>query len=92
MDLLIIIVVLVVLALLGWLAVSMVGSLRARRVGGAWWAAFFGCLAVGVVAGGWCGFCFRYQPEPTLRVIGFPLPSAIFVPKIDPDGVERWED
>ena len=92
MELLIIIVVLVVLALLAWLSVRMVRSLQARIVGWAWWAAFFGCLAVGFVAGVWFGFCFKYQPEPTLRVMGFPLPSAILIQKIGPDGVEGWED
>jgi len=78
--------------LAGWLSVGMVRSLRARRVGWAWWAAFFGCLVIGFVLGVWFGWCFKYQPEPTLRVIGFPLPSAFFVQKIDTDGVQRWED
>jgi hypothetical protein len=92
MELLFGVIVLVVLVLLGWLSVSMVRSLRARRVGWPWWAAFFGCLVIGFVSGVWFGWCFKYQSEPTLRVIGFPLPSAIFVQKIDADGVERWED
>jgi hypothetical protein len=82
----------VVLALVVWLFVAVVCSLRARRVGWPWWAAFFGCLVIGFVSGVWFAYCFKYQPEPTLRVMGFPLPSAIFVHKMDADGVERWED
>ncbi len=88
----IIIIIVVVFGLLGWLCVAMVRSLWVRRVGWPWWAAFFLCLVVGFKSCAWFAYSFKYQPEPTLRVMGFPLPSAIFVQKIDADGVERWED
>jgi hypothetical protein len=85
-------IIIIVLGLLGWIAVSMVRSLQARSVSWPWRAAFFGCLVIGFVSGVWFGFCFRYQPEPTLRVMGFPLPSALFVQKTDANGVEQWVD
>ena len=86
------IILIVVLALLGWLAVIAVRSLRARGVGWPWWAALVGCVVAGFALGVWFGFCFEYQPSSTFRVIGFPLPSACFVHKTDVDGVERWID
>lgn len=42
-------VLLVVLALLGWLAVNAVRSLRTQVVGPLWWATLFGSALVGVV-------------------------------------------
>ncbi len=85
-------IIIVVLGLLGWLAFLAVRSLKRRGVGWPWWAVLGVCLIIGLVAGVWFGYCFEYQPEPTLRVTGFPLPSALFVHKVDADGVERWED
>src|SRR5271157_1900744 len=92
MALLFMIIIIVALVLLCWLAVCEVRSLQARGVGWPWWAAFFACLVIGFVSGVWFSYCFTYQPEPTLRVMGFPLPSAIFVQKMDADGVEWWKD
>jgi hypothetical protein len=86
------IILIVVLALPGWLSVIAVRSLRARGVGWPWWSALVGCVVIGFALGVWFGFFFKYQPEPTFRVIGFPLPSACFVQKMDIDGVERWID
>lgn len=37
-----------------------------------------GLVAAGCVAAVWCTFFLEYQPNPTLRIVGFPLPVAVF--------------
>jgi len=86
------IVIIVVIALLGWLALVAAGSLKRQCVGWLWWAALVGCLVVGFSLGVWFGLFFEYRPEPKLRVVGFPLPSVCFVQETDANGVERWID
>jgi ABC-type xylose transport system permease subunit len=54
------IIIIAVLALLGWLSVSTVRSLRARGVGFPWWATLVGCVIVGFCLGVWFGFFFEY--------------------------------
>ena len=86
------IIIIVVLALLGWLALVAVRSLKRRDVGWLWWSALVGCLIIGFSLGIWFGLFFEYRPEPKFRVVGFPLPSVCFVQEKSADGVERWID
>jgi hypothetical protein len=39
---------------------------------------FFILFAIGCVTAVWCTFFLEYQPRPTLRIRGFPLPVAVF--------------
>lgn len=86
------IIIIAVLALLGWLSVSAVRSLLARGVGFPWWAILVSCVIVGFCLGVWFGFFFEYQPSPRLRVIGCPVPVVCFVLETSADGKEQWTD
>ena len=81
-----------VLAVLGWLALCAVRSFMARRVGWTWWTALAACLAIGIVSGVWFGFFFEYQPFPRLRIIGCPIPVVVFALETDADGNQCWTD
>jgi hypothetical protein len=39
---------------------------------------FAALVVAGCAAVAWCTFHLEYQPSPTLRVLGFPAPVAIF--------------
>jgi hypothetical protein len=86
------IVIIVGLALLGWIYVCAIRSLRARGVGLLWWTALVGSLVIGFAVGVWGGFFFEYQPEPKFRVIGCPVPVVCFVFEKHGDGEEHWVD
>lgn len=81
-----------VLALLGWLGLCAVRSLWAHRVGWPWWTALAVCLAIGFSLGVWFGFFFEYQPSPRLRIISCPVPVVAFALETDADGKECWTD
>src|SRR5688572_27404992 len=40
--------------------------------------AFAALCVAGVAAAVWCTFFLEYQPSPTLRVVGFPVPVVVF--------------
>lgn len=40
--------------------------------------AFGGLVAIGCAAAIWCAFYVEYQPNPTLRILGVPLPTTAF--------------
>lgn len=39
---------------------------------------FSALLVAGIAAAVWCTFYVEYQPSPTLRISGFPVPVAVF--------------
>ena len=39
---------------------------------------FSALLVAGIAAAVWCTFYLEYQPSPTLRIVGFPVPIAVF--------------
>jgi hypothetical protein len=86
------IILIIILALLGWLALSAVRSLWARSVGWPWWISLAACLVIGIASGIWFGFFFEYCPSPRLRVMGCPVPVACFALEKGADGEERWTD
>ncbi len=86
------IIIIVALALLGWLSVVAVRSLRVRGIGWPWWSALGICLAAGFALGVWFGFFFEYQPSPRLRILGCPVPVVAFALEKSADGEEHWTD
>ncbi|MFO0919760.1 MAG: hypothetical protein U0872_15790 [Planctomycetaceae bacterium] len=56
-----------------------------------WWLALFAAWLAGAAVGVWAGVFFEYQPEPHVRIIGFPVPEACFIWQ-GPPGEEQWVD
>lgn len=83
--------ILLVVALLAYVNVVTVRSLRRRRAGPSWWAVLVSAWASGAALGVWGGFFFEYQPLPDLRVVGAPIPAAFFHWE-GPPGEEQWVD
>ncbi|MGH8046359.1 MAG: hypothetical protein ACREKL_03865 [Chthoniobacterales bacterium] len=72
---------LIAIALLALGSLCAVGTFRRlRRVhaGRAWWLAFGGLAALGIVAGCRLTFGFEYHVSPQMRFACFPLPLAFF--------------
>jgi hypothetical protein len=79
------------LGLLAWANVALVRLYLRRRAGWGWWVALSAAWLTGGALGVWGGFFFEYQPTPTLRVIGAPVPAA-FHHWEGPPGEEQWVD
>jgi hypothetical protein len=83
--------ILAIIAVLGWANAAMMRRLRSRTAAWGWWAAVLTLWTVGAIIGVWGGFFFEYQASPTLRVCGAPVPAAFFHLE-GPTGEEQWID
>jgi hypothetical protein len=79
--------VIVLLALSGWVVSLTFRRLRHNRAGRGWWLAFCLLAAGGAVVG--CRLAFRadYQVSSTTRLVSFPVPLAFFRKEGD-----QWTD
>jgi hypothetical protein len=81
----------VVIAVLGYLNLSIVRLFGRRRAGRRSWTALILAWAIGAGLGVKGGFFFEYRPSPALRVAGAPIPGAFFH-REGPPGQEQWVD
>jgi len=84
-------IILAIIALLGWANIATIRRFRSRAAGWGWWAAVLMLWTAGIVIGIWGGFFFEYQSSPTLRVIGAPVPVGFFHLE-GPPGNQQWID
>lgn len=69
----------VVAGFAGWV-VFVTGRVLWRHHFAAWWWVAFGLLALsGIALGVWAGTHFEYEPNPKTRILGFPVPLAVFI-------------
>jgi hypothetical protein len=81
----------VVLALLAAGNVAIVRLFRLRQAGPGWWTALAVAWLFGAALGTWGGFFFEYWASPRLRVVGAPVPAAVWHLEGRP-GDEQWVD
>lgn len=77
---------------LGMLAYASYRSFQRRGVSRGWHIAFFAAMLVGVAAGVYCGFVFKYSPRSGFEVYSFPIPAAFLVLKEYGNGESGWTD
>ncbi len=82
----------IALAVLAGLAFAAYRSLLQRNISRGWYFAFFSAMSLGIVAGIYFGFFFRYYASENLEIVSFPVPAAFFVLEEYPDGETRWID
>jgi hypothetical protein len=74
-----------------WCSYLVIRMLRRRRAGFRWWVALAIASLFGAILGIWCGLEFEYRPSQTVRVLGFPMPIAVF--HLEGGGAdEQWID
>jgi hypothetical protein len=83
--------IILTVALLGFVNLAIVRSFRQRREALSWWGVLVAAWAVGSALGFWSGFFLEYRPSSKLRVAGAPIPVAFFHWEGQP-GEERWID
>lgn len=79
--------VIVLLGLAAWSVIAVFRYLRLHDFNAKWWLAFALLAALGMGVGIWAGTRLEYQPTQRKRVLGFPLPLAVFVRE-----GENWTD
>lgn len=82
----------IAVAVLAGLAFMAYRSLRRRNVSRGWYIAFFSTMSVGIMAGIYFGFLFRYYASEKLEIVSFPVPSVFLVHEEYQDGESRWVD
>ena len=85
---------LVIIAAVAPIAYANLAIVRSFKRGQAtlsWWGVLVAAWAVGSAVGIWSGFFFEYRPESRLRVLGAPVPAAVFHWE-GPPGEEQWID
>jgi len=76
----------VILVAVSWVT-AVIRHLHAQRFNAAWWVAFGVSVILGVRTGAWVGTQLEYPINARTRVVGFPLPLAVFVLE-----GEHWTD
>ena len=77
---------------LGVLAYAAHRSLKRREVSRGWHVAFFGAMLLGMAAGVYFGFFFKYSPRSGFEVHSFPVPAAFLVFEEYENGKSQWTD
>jgi hypothetical protein len=77
---------------LGMLAYAAFRAFQRRGVSRGWHIAFFAAMFIGIAAGVYFGFSFKYSPRPGFDVYSFPVPSAFLVLEEYDNGESRWTD
>jgi hypothetical protein len=83
--------IILTVALLGYVNLAIVRSFRQRRAALPWWGVLVAAWMVGSALGFWSGFFLEYRPLSKLRVAGAPIPAAFFHWE-GPPGEEQWID
>ena len=78
--------------ILGILAYVAYRSFQRRGVSRGWHIAFFAAMLIGVAAGVYFGFFFKYSPCSGFVVCSFPVPTAFLVFEEYGNGESRWTD
>lgn len=69
----------IVFATSAWVVISVFKHLRSHHFSTKWWLVFTLLVLVGIAVGAWAGTQWQYQPNMKTRVLGFPVPLAVFV-------------
>jgi hypothetical protein len=77
---------------LGVLAYAAYRSFQRREVSRGWHVAFFAAVLMGIAAGGYFGFFFKYSPRPGFEIHSFPVPAAFLVLEEYGNGKSQWTD
>ncbi len=77
---------------LGMLAYAAYRSFQRRGVSRGWHIAFFAAMLIGIAAGVYFGFFFKYSPRSGFEVYSFPVPAAFLVLEEYGNGESRWTD
>ena len=83
--------ILIIIALLGWANVAIIRRFRSQVAGWGWWTSLLLLWTAGATIGVWGGFFFEYLACPTLRVCGAPVPVGFFHLE-GPPGQQQWID
>lgn len=83
--------ILLTVFVLGPINAMTVRAFLRQQAGMGWWVSLAIAWLVGAAAGFWSGVYYEYQPSPTLRVFGAPVPHAYFHLE-GPPGEEKWMD
>lgn len=84
-------IIFVVICILLYVNVWVLYDLCERRVSLRWWLLLLLMWTAGTGCGVYGAIFFEYQPSPTLRVIGAPIPGALF--RLEgPPGAQQWAD
>ncbi len=78
--------------ILGMLAYAAYRSFQRHRVSRGWHIAFFAAMLIGIAAGVYFGFFFKYSPRSGFEVYSFPVPAAFLVLEEYGNGESRWTD
>ncbi len=80
------------LLVLSMLAYAAYRTFRQRAVSRGWHVAFFAAVLMGIAAGVYFGFFFKYSPRPGFEIYSFPVPAAFLVLEEYGNGKSQWTD